>query len=154
MRKLVTTLFLGALLFTNAYAKELTFGVPVDPSLKIEISTLMASPEQYVDQVVTVSGIIIGVCEKRGCWMKLASDAKFQNLRIKVKDGDMVFPMSAKGREALATGRFTQIKLDIEQTRKHKAHMAENHGEEFDPASVTEGMSYYQVVPVGVRILD
>jgi len=154
MRKLITLLAMMLTLSTSTQAKELLFGAPVDEGLKVKISTLLASPEQYIDKTVTVSGMIVGVCEKRGCWMNLASDAKFEKLRIKVKDGDMVFPMSAKGREALATGRFTEIKLDLEHTRNYKQHLAERKGEAFDPASVTEGMSIYQVVPFGVKILD
>lgn len=154
MKKLLLTMSLFLGLSTATFAKELTFGAPIDNQAMIEISTLLASPDSYVDKTVTVKGMIVGVCEKRGCWMQLASDARFEKLRIKVKDGDMVFPMSAKGRDALATGRFTEIKLDLEHTRKYKAYLAEKKGETFDPASVTEGMSIYQVVPVGVRILE
>ncbi|NRA82743.1 MAG: DUF4920 domain-containing protein, partial [Gammaproteobacteria bacterium] len=69
----------------------------------MKISTLLASPNDYLDKKITVAGTIIGVCQKRGCWMSLASDAKFEKLRLKVRDGDMVFPMTAKGRKALAT---------------------------------------------------
>lgn len=154
MKKLVGLLTLVLTLSGAVQAKELVFGTPVDETLKMNISTLMATPNQYINKMVTISGTIVDVCEKRGCWMELASDAKFETLRIKVNDGDMVFPMSTKGREALVTGRFTEIKLDIEQTRRFKAHMAEENGKTFDPASVTEGVTLYQVAPIGVRILD
>jgi hypothetical protein len=39
---------------------------------------------------------IVGVCSHRGCWVDIASDAKFDKLRIKDRDGDMVFPLLAK----------------------------------------------------------
>jgi len=135
-------------------AKELTFGEAVDVKDTIKISTLLASPSDYVDKQVTVAGTIVGVCQKRGCWMNLASDAKFEKLRIKVRDGDMVFPMSAKGRQALATGVVKEIKLDVEQTRRYKTSLAKRLGEEIDAKAITSGMSLYQISPTGVAILD
>lgn len=154
MKSLLGALLLIISLSATVEAKELAFGEPVDESILISISTLLASATDYLGHTVTVSGMIVGVCEKRGCWMNLASDAKFEKLRIKVKDGDMVFPMSAKGRTALATGKFTQVILDLAHTRKYKASLAKRQGMAFDPLTVTKGMSIYQVVPTGVKILD
>ena len=137
-----------------AFAEELNFGSPIDESAKVAISSILASPEQYLEETVTVKGLIVGVCAKRGCWVELASDAKFEKLRIKVRDGDMVFPLSAKGRTALATGKLKEIPLDLEQTKQYKAYLAKRKGEDFDIAAVTEPMSIYQLAPVGVKILD
>ena len=47
-----------------------------------------------------IEGLVVEVCKARGCWMQLASDKEFQTMKIKVKDGVMVFPMSAKGKTA------------------------------------------------------
>ena len=47
---------------------------------------------------------------------------------------------------------FTKIEMSIEQTVAYKQHHAEEHGEEFDPASVTEPMIYYQVKATGARV--
>ena len=81
-----------SLLFTaSVVGKELAFGEQVDESKLVKISTLLKSPKDYLNKKVTVSGAIVGVCSKRGCWAELASDAKFEKLRIKVRDGDMVF---------------------------------------------------------------
>jgi hypothetical protein len=154
MRKTLLVLFIMLSVNSWAEAKELTFGDAVDVKDPMKISTLLASPSQYVDKQVTVAGTIVGVCKKRGCWMSLASDAKFEKLRIKVRDGDMGFPMSAKGREALATGVVKEIKHDVEQTRNYKASLAKRLGEKFDVASITSGMSLYQLSPTGVTILD
>ena len=154
MRTLLGTILLALVFISTVNAKELTFGDVVNEKDTMKISTLLASPQNYVDKKVTVAGTIVGVCEKRGCWMNLASDARFEKLRIKVRDGDMVFPMSAKGRQALATGYLKEIKLSLEQTQRYKASLAKRAGEAFDLASVTSGMSLYQVSPIGVKILD
>ena len=139
---------------TFVNAEELNFGESVNQSTLIEISTLLSAPTQYLDKQVTVKGTIVGVCTKRGCWVDLASDAKFEKLRIKVRDGDMVFPLTAKGRDALATGILKEIKLDLEQTRRYKAHLAKRQDEEIDLQSITEPMAIYQLSPFGVKILD
>jgi hypothetical protein len=137
-----------------AHAKPQHFGEKVQPEILTPVSTIMASPEQYLDKQITIEGTIVAVCEHRGCWMTIASDERFQTLRIKVKDGEMVFPLSARGHKALATGELQALNYDLAQTREIKAYYAKEAGEKFDPAIVTEPMTMYQMMPVGVSILD
>ena len=152
----ILLLLVGALLInsTTTMATELTFGEAIKSSARINISTLLATPSDYLDKDVTVQGTIVGVCSHRGCWMELASDARFEKLRIKVRDGDMVFPLHVKGRQALATGKLTAIDLNLEETKHYKATLAKRRGEAFDLVSVTEPMAIYQLSPTGVKILD
>lgn len=86
--------------------------------------------------------------------MKLASDKKFQTLRIKVKDGDMVFPLTAKGKTAFATGQLSAKTLPKEKAIAYLQHMADEAKEDFDPASVTGPLTIYQLVPQGVTIAE
>ncbi len=129
--------------------EELNFGLPVDATKLIPISTLMAQPDQYLHQMVTVEGQIVEVCQDRGCWMEIASDAQYQSLRVKVKDGEMVFPVSTKGRIALAMGEFVAL---IDQPCIEKEYDAEGQLQ-CDPAVASDAGIRYQVVPIGVRIL-
>ncbi|BDM65717.1 hypothetical protein NFHSH190041_31690 [Shewanella sp. NFH-SH190041] len=138
----------------SVLAAPLQFGTGADDSKLTPISQVLADPIPFLTQPVTVKGTIVGVCEKRGCWVKLASDKRFQQLRIKVKDGDMVFPLSTKGRDALATGTLQPLEYDLDTTRRILANNAQQQGETFDPASVTTAMTVYQLVPTGVTILD
>jgi len=128
------------------------YGKPLTGSDTVKISTLMAEPDKYVGQTVRVEGIITGVCEKRGCWMTLASDQEFQDLRIKVDDGVIVFPIEAKGKRAVAEGEFARIAMTMEQTLAYRKHMAEETGEAFDPDTVTEPLIQYQLNAVGAVI--
>lgn len=128
------------------------YGKPLSGSDTTLISVLMADPERYVGQTVRVEGLIVGVCEKRGCWMSLASDEEFEDLRIKVDDGVIVFPIEAKGKRAVAEGEFSKIEMTMEQTIAYKKHHAEEHDEEFDPATVTEPLTYYQIKATGAVI--
>ena len=129
------------------------YGQPLSGTDTIEISVLLANPDDYLGQTVRVEGLVTGVCERRGCWMSLASDKEeFKELRVKVDDGVIVFPIEAKGRRATAEGVFGKIELTMEQTLNYRRHHAEEHGEEFDPTTVTEPLTYYQIKGTGAVI--
>jgi len=154
MKKQFWMVCISLLITTSVAAKELSFGEQVDESKLVKISTLLKSPKNYLDKKVTVSGAIVGVCSKRGCWAELASDAKFEKLRIKVRDGDMVFPMTAKGKTALATGNLKEIQLSLEQTKRYKMHLAKRNDETISLDEIIEPMSIYQLTPIGVKIFE
>ena len=129
------------------------YGEPLSGSDTTKISVLIAEPDKYVGQTVRVEGLVTGVCEKRGCWMSIASDKEFEEVRIKVDDGVIVFPIEAKGKRAIAEGEFTVIKMTMEQTLAYKKHHAEEHNLEFDPSTITEPLTYYQINATGAVIL-
>ena len=129
------------------------YGEPLTGKDIIPIHQLLEDPAPYLGEVVRVEGLVTGVCEKRGCWMSLASDEKeFEEIRIKVDDGVIVFPMEAKGKRAVAEGVLTKVEMTMEQTLAYKKHHAEEHNEEFDPASVTEPLVFYQIKGTGAVI--
>ena len=70
----------------------------------IPVEQLLVQPASYLDKVVTISGTVDSVCSKQGCWMKFSADSDKGPFRIKVRDGEMVFPLSAKGKTAYASG--------------------------------------------------
>ncbi len=118
------------------------------------ISEILSKPDQFVGKTLMVKGRIVDVCEKRGCWIALAGDKPHQTLRIKVRDGEIVFPLEAKGKMAVAEGVFQKFELSKEQVIKQKKHHAEEHGESFDPATVTGPETYYQIKGSGARIMQ
>jgi len=130
----------------NKYGKKLTL------KEKTKISSILEKPEDFVGKKVLVEGTVVGVCEKRGCWIELASDKQYQKIKVKVKDGEIVFPLEEKGRTALVEGEVYEIKLTKEQTIEQAKHEAEEHGKEFDPRSVTGSTTYYQIKGKGAVI--
>jgi len=129
------------------------YGEPLTGKDTVPIHQLLENPDSYLGEVVRVEGLVTNVCEKRGCWMSLASDdTEFEEIRIKVDDGVIVFPMEAKGRRAIAEGVLTKIEMTLEETVAYKKHHAEEHNEEFDPASVTEPLVFYQIKGTGAVI--
>ncbi len=148
-----SVLILVSLGFNSALFAQ-SFGGKVDHAVLTPISSIVAAPDKYLEKPVTVQGEIIGVCSKKGCWMQLASDAAEQQFKIKVRDGDMVFPISAKGKKAFATGLLVKTELDLASSREHLAEIAERNNTAFDASSVTKPIVLLQLVPTAVAISE
>ena len=130
------------------------YGNGVESTLAVKVSELSDNIDDYVGKRVRVEGLVTDVCPKRGCWMRLESDREYESLLFKVQDGVIVFPMSMKGKYAVADGVVRKVELDLEQTRRYLAHKAEEKGEALDPATVTEPISYVRLDGVGALVRD
>lgn len=87
-----------------AFAAPRPYGKPLALKESTPISAILANPSAFQGKKVQVRGLVVDVCEKRGCWMEIASDKKYQSLRFKVDDGVIVIPVDAKGSQAVAEG--------------------------------------------------
>jgi hypothetical protein len=153
--KIISALLLVVLLNTTAFAsKAETYGEKLTLSEVTKISDILAAPEQFVGKKVLVKGMVVEVCAKRGCWMDLASDKAFEKIQIKVLDGEIVFPMSAQGKEALVEGVVEALRFSKEDTISWLKHKAEEKGESFDPETVTEGTTVYRIKALGAEITE
>ena len=128
------------------FGKELTL---TDTTL---ISKILQTPEDFVGQKVLVKGRVVDVCKKRGCWMEIASDKDFQSIRVKVKDGEIVFPLEAKGREALVEGIVEKLVISRENLIKVMKHRAREQGVPFDSTKITSGKTIYRLKGLGAKI--
>lgn len=107
----VLTLFMSVNLLaedTKKYGKEIT------STETVKISRVLENPEAYEGKKILVEGTILNVCEKRGCWIELASDKEFESIRVKVKDGEIVFPMEAKGKKAVVEGELYSFQVETD----------------------------------------
>ena len=129
-------------------------GKPLTSSEITPIATIVDSPEGYVGKTLQVEGKITEVCEKMGCWMKLVDTASGKSIRIKVKDGEIVFPTEAIGKKALAEGKLQKLELSQDDAIARAKHEAEENNKPFDPKSVTGPVTLYQLAGTGAVILD
>lgn len=130
-----------------------TYGAGAGKAPLVKISALKADPEAYVGKTVRVAGLVVDVCPTRGCWIELAGDKEFESLMVKVKDGEVVFPMTAKGKQAEAEGVFTRIDIPAERVLEIKKHEAEEKGLPFDPKTVKAvPMVMYRIQATGAVI--
>jgi hypothetical protein len=116
------------------------------------VSEILAAPDAWVGKRVLVRGMVVAVCEQRGCWMDIASDREFERIQIKVDDGVIVFPLSAKGKIALVEGVVERLDLTAEEARAEAERKAEEHGEAFDPESVAGPQTIFRIRGVGAIV--
>lgn len=179
MKKNLIILSLTLIMLTlGVWAAGQSFGKAFSLTETTKISSLLEKPADHLNKDVKVEGTIVGVCANKGCWMDLASDKEFQKLRIKVKDGDMVFPMTAKGKKAVVEGKLYKIEVPKEQAQKAQkaecASKAKKDGKKHDCqhmakkevkkeakkdaadscCSKAKGKVIYQMKPVAVLIKD
>ncbi|MCC5854522.1 MAG: DUF4920 domain-containing protein [Idiomarina sp.] len=128
-------------LTTSAVAGQfpMQFGEQVQNPSVTQVAEILQAPERYLDLTLSVSGVVTNSCEKEGCWMTLETGNQGV-FRIKVDDGVMVFPISARGRTAIATGTLSAVPLSDDRQAALK-----------EQGIVTEVM--YQLVPDSVRVL-
>ncbi len=129
-------------------------GAPLTLDGPTPIPTILAAPDSYVGKTVQVKGKIGAVCEMMGCWMNVVDPKSGKHIRIKVKDGEIVFPAKAIGKTALAEGKLVKIDLTTEQAVARAKHEAEEQGRSFNPDSVKGPVSFYQISGTGAVVLD
>ena len=102
MKFLLLTLMSSAI----ALAADTPLGKPLAMKEPVSVDKLMAKPAAYADKTVQVKGKVTAVCEEMGCWMALTNADT--TVRVKVNDGDIVFPKDAVGKLATAEGKFVK----------------------------------------------
>ena len=120
-----------------------------------EISTLLNMPNQYLGKDVLVSGTITEVCPMRGCWIDVKDVNTDSHIRIKVTDGQIVFPISAKGKYVDVQGEFTKLNFTEEQAINWKIHLAEEQGVKlnYDDVKITpDDLVEYRINGTGANI--
>jgi len=147
--------FTAAILFAaTLFGAEAKLGKPLSLKQTTPIAELTAKPNLYVDKSVQVKGKVTEVCQMMGCWMALADPETNKSIRIKVNDGDMVFPQDSVGKIAIAEGKLTKISLTKQEAIAQARHEAEEKGAKFNPASVKGPAVIYQIQGSGAVVLD
>ena len=154
---LLTLLFSFGLI--SAQVEETRLGNEITLTEKTKISDILSNPESYLDKTVLVEGEVLDVCTHMGCWMELKSDLpagqediEAGKIKVKVKDGEIVFPVEAKGKTALVEGKVYRIDFTQEEAVEYLKHIAEESGKEFDESTITGPMTIYQIKGLGAEI--
>lgn len=129
-----------------------SFGLPLTLGEPTAVSEIEKSPESFVGKRILITGTVVEVCAKRGCWLDLASDTPFEKIQVKVTDGVIVFPMSARGRTAHVEGIIEKIELSEKEALEYRSHQAEEKGVPFDPAAVRGPQTIYRLKALGAVI--
>ena len=129
------------------------FGAGVSMTDTVDVDALLADPTSFKGKTVRVEGMVLDVCPKRGCWFEMAGGKPGAKLKFKVTDGEMVFPVDAKGKYAVAQGEVSVRELNLEESKEYAEYQAKEYGKPFDPASV-KPMSLVQIAGTGAVFRD
>lgn len=143
---LLLSLSVAALFGAEKFGKGLTLKEATP------LATLLNTPGDYVDKMVQVKGKIAEVCQMMGCWLQIQDGDKA--VRLKVKDGEILFPKDGAGRKVAAEGVFKKIDLNQAQAVAWAKHEAEERGQTFDASKIKSGMTMYQIQGTGAVLLD
>lgn len=143
---LLITLFLAS--FLNAeeseqYGKELTL------KDKTQISDILSNPAEFDGEKVLIEGKVADVCENKGCWIEV-TDSEDNTIKVKVEDGEIVFPTEAEGKTALVEGKVYSLDGESVDCSEH-----EEEGEMKTPACCEGKKSaskIYQIKGIGAVI--
>jgi hypothetical protein len=130
-----------------------TYGSGVTVPEVTSIAKILADPDAYVGKTVRIEGKVLDVCPMKGCWMELAQEGDGSSLRVKVDDDVIVFPVTAKGKLAVAEGVLEAIPMTRESYVGWMEHLAEERGQKFDASTVGDGpFRILQLKGTGARI--
>lgn len=111
----------------TAVAEDKVYGEGVGEGDLTSISAIMTDADAFQGETVRIAGTAVAVCAHRGCWIDIASDEEGQTLRVKVTDGEIVFPQSIVGEHVVAEGVFTANRVTADN--KKCDHAAEDENE-------------------------
>ncbi len=151
---LLRTLFVILVVTAFSFAAEKKLGKPLTLNSPTPIAEILASPEKHTGKTVQVKGKVTEVCQMMGCWTNLVDNATGKMIRVKVNDGEIVFPKEAIGKMAIAEGMLKKIELTREQAIARAKHEAEEQGRKFNPSSIKNGMTIYQIQGDGAVLFE
>lgn len=151
MKTLSLLLLLSLAVAPAAQAEPQSYGAGVQVAEATPVAKILADPDAYVGKKVRVEGKVTDVCPMAGCWMEI--DEAGQMIKVKVDDGVIVFPKTAKGQPAVAEGVVEAIPMTREQYVDWLTHLSHETGKPFDPETIGDGpFRVLQIKGTGARI--
>lgn len=155
MKRIVLFLLALILLTSALQADTKTYGAGVKEPETTSVSKMMTNPDAYVGKTVRIEGQVVDVCPMKGCWMELEERDGGSRMRVRVEDGVIVFPVTAKGKTAVAEGTLEAISMTREQYVGWLKHLAEEQGKPFDAATVGEGpFRIFELRATGAKVQE
>lgn len=132
------------------------YGNHMQKGVAQQIREILNKPDEYLNKNVLVSGVIDDVCPMRGCWIQISDKNQAGPIRVKVTDGEIVFPLSAKNHNVTVQGTFVRLDLSKDQAINWKVHLAKEKGIDLDPNGIVlkkEDYYEYRINCTGAKVL-
>ena len=128
-------------------AKSYGAGVAAGPVLSL--ADVLAAPERFRDQTITVEGEVRSACTRRGCWMEVAqgTDPALAGCRVTFKDYGFFVPTDSAGAHAKVQGTLGVNTLPPDRV----AHL-ESEGGHFPQKNPDGSANELRLVATGVEL--
>lgn len=129
---------------------ETSFGEKIDENDAISMADLTKRMEQEDSVYTKVKGEITSVCQKKGCWMKMANKGG-DDMMIQFKDYGFFVPKDLGGAKVVIRGYAKMETVDVKTLR----HYAQDAGKSEDEINnITEPKTKLAFLADGVKILE
>ena len=129
------------------------FGEPTSlEGTTVSIGDVLDNTEEYDGKYMRLRGEVVGVCAKKGCWMRIAESADSADsvfVKFNCPISGHLIPMEAMGKEAVVEGSLTVEVVSEEEAR----HMAEDAGKTPEEIAEIKGETIrLRVASPGARV--
>jgi len=131
------------------------FGIEISDNVISPMTELFNNADSYLDKNVIIQGKIVDVCPMKVCWIEVKDFDSEKSIRVKVKDGEIVFPKNSKNKEVLVEGIFSKLDFTEEQAIQWKIHLAEEKGIELTSEDIeldASDLVEYRIKGLGAQI--
>ncbi len=131
-------------------AKGVKYGAAITEKGAIEVNLLeekLVTAETFKGKV---KGTVTSVCEKKGCWMKLAQ-TDGDGIMIRFKDYKFFMPLNIAGKDVVLEGEAKKTVTSVEML-KHYAEDAKKSKEEIE--KITEPKTEIEFIATGVLVVN
>lgn len=126
-----------------------TFGAVITPDGAIPVGQVSKVLEKSGAAHVKVTGKVIDVCEKKGCWMQVEMPDK-STVMVKMKDYGFFVPMAIEGKTVVIDGEAKTIVTSVDEL-KHYAEDAKKSKEEI--AAIKEPKKEIRLTADGILVM-
>ena len=104
----------------------LTRGEALKGAPAVKLGELLAKPQEHSGKTVLLEGQVRKACEKKGCWMELATaaDAKGPGVRVTFKDYGFFVPLDSAGSQARVEGVVKVSELSEDRAKHYESEGA------------------------------
>ena len=86
------------------------FGGEITEKESTPLHSLVRHPAQFASKTVRTEGVVVAVCQGKGCWMELSDEAGFAH--IKMANHSFFVPRKSTGHRAVIQGRVVNAPKD------------------------------------------
>lgn len=106
----------------NAEEQE-NFGAPIGDSPQLDLATIIDDPSSFIEKQIIVEGKVVQVCQKKGCWLELATTTDDgSSMQVRFEDYAFFVPMDSSGQHAKLEGKVVRQLL----SKKEVDHLIED----------------------------